>query len=273
MLRKTILVSMISLLIGLLSVYAAVEGKPFTITSSMIEEFLLAPYSILDDAGSGEKKVIIKKKRLRSYTGSPTGLVKYGSIISVANSAAGIDPSTSDATSFQAISGIPVFTKTANNDTVSLSASFSNSFSYVNPDFVQWVFRYCVPDPSMKVAGVSCREIYHVVFSRLFRMLAEARLELARDGLYEKEIKAYAEAMKGSDFMGVFYLEEKFAGRLPEYLCKDTNVPPPYQPHMAIGFWLRRGIDGSSDEIWKGLARFMARYDEEWFASKTKKGR
>lgn len=273
MFRKNILVSMMSLLIGLTSVYAAMEGKPFNITASMIEAFLLTPYSILDDAGSGEKKIIIKKKMLRSYTGSPMGLVKYGSIISVANSAAGIDPSISDATSFQAVSGIPVFTKTANNDTVSLSVSFSNSFSYVNPDFVQWVFRYCVPDPSMKVAGVSCREIYHVVFSRLFRMLVEARLELANDSAYEKEVKAYAEAMKKPDFMGVFYLEERFGSRLPEYFCADQDVPPPYQPFMAIGFWLRRGIDGSSDEIWKGLARFMARYDEEWFASKTKKGR
>ena len=207
--------------------------------------------------------------------GSPGGLVRYGSIIASADAIAGSDPAqfnSGNASSLQKISGIPVFTKTENNDTVSMSRFYSARFSYVNPDFVRWVFRYCVPDPSMKVGGVTCLDIYRVVFSRLFRMLTEARLLLVNEGIYEKEIAAYSEAMPTADFMGVFYLENRFASRLTEYQCTDQDVLPPYQPWMAVGFWLRRGIDGSADEIWKGMTGFMGKYDKEWFSEKIRGG-
>lgn len=272
MIRKLILTILIPASSLTLCVYAAVEGKPFKITASIIESFLLSPDHFLEESGSGDKKIVIKKRILRSYMGSPSGLVRYGSIIASADAFAGSDPeqfSAGNTTSLQKISGIPVFTKTENNDTVSMSRFYSQRFSYVNPDFVRWAFRYCIPDPSMKVAGVTCRDIYRVVFSRLFRMLTEARLLLVNEGIYEKEIKAYSDEIPTADFMGVFYLENRFASRLGEYQCTDQDVLPPYQPWMAIGFWLRRGMDGSSDEIWRGITGFMERYDREWFNEKT----
>ncbi len=275
MVRKSVIMAIIFPVAAIYSAFAAADGKPFRVTAAMVEQLLLSPERFIESSGSGDKQIIIKNRIFRSYTGSLTNLVRDGSIIAIANSIAGITPSGENYTSLaslQSISGLPVFTKTVNNDTVTMSGSSSKSFSHVNPDFVRWASRYCVPEPSMKVAGVSCRDIYRVVFSRLFRMLAESRLELAKEGAYKNEVTAYAEAMKKPGFMGVFYLEEKFAGRLPEYVCTDMDVPPSYQPQMAFGFWLRRGIDGSSDEIWKGLAQFMTKYDGRWFASKTKKG-
>lgn len=36
---------------------------------------------------------------------------------------------------------------------------------------------------------------------------------------------------------------------------------------MAIGFWLRRGIDNTHIELWTGLRKVLLMYDKEWYAS------
>jgi hypothetical protein len=37
---------------------------------------------------------------------------------------------------------------------------------------------------------------------------------------------------------------------------------------MAIGFWIRRGIDGTADELWTGLTKLMQLYDGSWWQAR-----
>ena len=34
---------------------------------------------------------------------------------------------------------------------------------------------------------------------------------------------------------------------------------------FSCGFWLRRGIDGTIDEVWKLMDLIMREYDSEWY--------
>ena len=34
---------------------------------------------------------------------------------------------------------------------------------------------------------------------------------------------------------------------------------------FSVGFWLRRGIDGTAEVVWKLMDKIMREYDGEWY--------
>ncbi len=47
---------------------------------------------------------------------------------------------------------------------------------------------------------------------------------------------------------------------------KEIFGQAPYQYNSTdMGFWLRRGIDGSANELWLALREVLKKYDTAWY--------
>lgn len=142
--------------------------------------------------------------------------------------------------------------------------SFHHDFSHYDSKVIRWGVANLIPDPKSEIMGIKAQVLYDMVGQRFFRMMTEAYLYLKGRGTFAAEQKAYLSAMKAKRFDGIDYLEERFADALPGYQPSGATDSPMTAP-MAIGFWLRRGVDGTAKELWKGLARLMTLYDGNWW--------
>jgi hypothetical protein len=137
-------------------------------------------------------------------------------------------------------------------------------FGFYNPDLVVWGYTNLIPATTDTIAGVPAQTIYTGVFSRFFRMMTESYLHLVDQGIYRQEMDAYWDMATTGKKDGIDYLQARYMEVLPGY--GGTWDGTSMTPQMAIGFWLRRGLDGTSDELWTGLKKVMLRFDGTWYA-------
>ncbi len=138
-------------------------------------------------------------------------------------------------------------------------------FRFFNPELVKWGYQTLLPDPELIIAGTPAQVIYDKVFFRFSRMMTEAYVALLDSGRIDREKDAYwAFALKGKGD-GLDWLDARYKGWLPAYDQEwdGTTMTGP----MAIGFWLRRTIDGTADEVWIGLRQVLWAYDREWYST------
>ncbi|MEM7655458.1 MAG: hypothetical protein AAF399_04960 [Bacteroidota bacterium] len=141
-----------------------------------------------------------------------------------------------------------------------------SAFHAYRPEIVRWGYENLIPDPSSQIAGMRAQDLYQQVFARFFRLLAESYVWLEKhQGKAEEQ--RYQQQFDQVGFDGLAYLEERFADKLPLYETNDAAES--FTPAVAIGFWLRRGLDGSQADFWEGLSRVMLQYDQQWFVSLT----
>ena len=185
------------------------------------------------------------------------GMLYYSHLNGCAGRLTGRPPrSYSDPSPFEALSGLPV---------AAAAPSSERAFTHYNRDIVAWGRRHLLPDPAMPVLGTPAQTVYDGVFSRFFRLMTEAYLHLASRGIVQREMDAYMQAAAGPGFDGLDWLEARYGGTLSGYGAHGDGTA--MTPAMAIGFWLRRGVDGTSDELWLGLQDLVRRFDGAWFAS------
>lgn len=186
------------------------------------------------------------------------GIVLYGGIPeAIAAHSQQPKPGFYDLRPIERLSGLKIHRQRANSE---------RSFSRFNPAIVRWGHQNLIPDPQAKLLGQPCQEIYDKLFSRFFRLMVESRLHLQQKQSQRKEQAAYLKAMKRRRFDGIDYLEKRFAGALPGYDIDQNGTN--FTPAMAIGFWIRRGIDGTAGELWAGLSKLMQLYDGPWWQSR-----
>ena len=143
-----------------------------------------------------------------------------------------------------------------------------SAFKYYNPDFIKWGIDNLYISPETEIYGVKAKDIYNKSFQRYFRLTAESYLYLnKKKGLYKAEQKKYIDSYNKSKdkedgyFEGIDYLKNKFDNSLKSYNQEEYS----YTPGIAVGFWLRRGIDKTDKTLWSGLKKIMINYDNEWF--------
>jgi hypothetical protein len=139
-------------------------------------------------------------------------------------------------------------------------------FGFYNADLVRWGHENLIPDKDTAVGGVPAQQVYDVVFARFFRMMAESYLYLIDSGKYERERKAYWRMARRSGKNrpdGIEWLQGRYSGVLEQYATSWDGTS--MTPQMAIGFWLRRRIDGTDGELWVGLKKLLKRFDREWY--------
>ena len=155
-------------------------------------------------------------------------------------------------------------------------------FGYYNPELISWGIQNLMPEKDAAVSGVPFQTIYDVVFSRFARMMADVYLGLVSTGEIEHEAAAYMRQAESGR-----YRDKKFYG--PRYLYdawSDHNTQAglfhlPYEKYEirysdweepeAFGFWLRRYIDGTHEEVWEGLELFLTRFDPYFLSEITER--
>jgi len=135
-------------------------------------------------------------------------------------------------------------------------------FAYFNPDIIIWGSQNLIPDPTDRIHGKSCQLIYNVVFKRFFRLMTETYIYLNDEGIYHQERDLYYENVVINEDYGLGYLESRFNRVFPQYSSNSTDSP--WTTGMAFGFWFRRSLDGTEDEIWIALDKMMMLYDGSW---------
>jgi bifunctional DNase/RNase len=219
------------------------------------------PYEYMfGGGGDPERQVSIMGKTYGRFMAGIGGILHYGSLSAcVADLSDAVKGSYSDVRPLAELAGLPLHGARMNE---------KQPFGFYNVELVRWGHENLIPDPQMSVGDVAAQQIYDVVFSRFFRMMAESYVYLIDSGKYERERRAYWRmARRGGKNPpdGIEWLQGRYQGVLAGYSTGWDGTS--MTPQMAIGFWLRRRIDGTEGELWIGLKKLLKRFDREWYRS------
>jgi hypothetical protein len=147
-------------------------------------------------------------------------------------------------------------------------------FLFINPKFVEWASDQLVPNPNEMIMGYKAKLIYQYIFKHSVHLFTRAYLYLQKNHKMKTYQLDYSLAMMTPKFNGGRYLNTKYAAisktisktinkTINKTVLKTKLKTYGYTPTMAIGFWLRRGIDGSAPIIWAALKAFLKRFDPQ----------
>ncbi len=172
----------------------------------------------------------------------------------------------------------PVFLSGPHTDG-SLDTGSAASFGHYNPEFVKWAGRALIPgadDPAFRERTQGVYDGYARRIARIYWM-AYAKLA-ATPSCLERELAAYLGAMKAGEGgyyeRWFFFMNEAFCDRDPAHddwffdNGFDGGVPGNVVKG-AVGFWLRRRIDGTDALFADALRRLLGAYDASWLARRS----
>ena len=148
---------------------------------------------------------------------------------------------------------------TVNDEKVAAIEESWPGIPYEN-SFLHWAYSNFVPYPGDFIYDVEAQEIYDVVFRRFFRLMIESYYELNVLMDPEEEKDWYLTITDNA----VEDLWNRYSSVLPAYIIERGGQY--FAPELAIGFWLRRKIDGNEGVIFDGLSLIMHRFDSDWFS-------
>lgn len=154
-------------------------------------------------------------------------------------------------------------------------------FFFVNPAFVTWVSKNMIPNPrGSQLNGWLFQQIYDEGLIHHVRSLAliglyyrqlpdrahEAKLDYARAAT-RYVINDHGELDFRSDNVYLpAHIDSSHKGPYYDWVSSNdlTHLDDGYN-FLDVGFWLRRGIDGSDEALWTLLCDVLKIYDAEWF--------
>lgn len=146
----------------------------------------------------------------------------------------------------------------------------SNLFQHYNPKFIK-ALKNLIPSKEFSINGVSVKEVYGN-YSRFFRLLTESYLYLYKNGTCDSQANNYIKDVEnGEDGLDVLFGSYHYALNEAYEVPSGSEITSPFESHMAFGFWLRRNLDGTHDEIYNVLKIIMNRFDKRWFKMIRKK--
>ncbi|MBB3698897.1 hypothetical protein KMW28_09005 [Flammeovirga yaeyamensis] len=142
-------------------------------------------------------------------------------------------------------------------------------FTTVNPEPIKWIHSNLIPNPNDLLDQFTYQEIYHLTMKRYFRLSVESYLSIQRFSPIIQAQEYYHftvdKNVKASDYLQEYYSNIK---GYEHPLGPEKRSNTYYSPQVASGFWLRRILDGSSDEIYKGFEKVIKLYDSKWYTEK-----
>jgi len=243
-----------------------VDGR--ALTASQLGEiyscWFKSPYDYMfSKSGQPGSVIMINGRSYGTFMGGIGGILHYGSLSECMANLAGVKKkSYSDTSPIACLADVSLYSDQMDE---------SKPFGFFNPDIIKWGYTYMIPDRNDAFGGIATRQVYDIVFSRFFRMMAESYLYFIDKGTLRDEMTAYwekATAKGPGGFDGIDYLQLRYQGALPQYYASWDGTS--MTPQMALGFWLRRGLDGTHKELWKGLKKLLKSYDETWYDSLKK---
>lgn len=209
--------------------------------------------------------ITVNGKKLGQFKSSSKGITVYLSLYQAFKNFSKIENEYEDKL-IGKYAGIPPYQKGHEEDF---------SFGHFNPDLIKWGIDNLYISPDTLIYGVKAQDIYNKSFQRYFRLTTESYLYLTKKkGLYKTEqnkyIGEYNKTIKNEtySFFGPEYLELRYNKLAQFKQYNDDRFT--YSPGIAIGFWLRRGLDKTDKVLWSGLKQVMTNYDKEWFKKVSK---
>jgi len=168
------------------------------------------------------------------------------------------------------LSGVPFQNPTYSVQRTDLvDPNFYDTFYNVNPDFIYWASENLIPDPGQKeLNGFFFQYLYDRLLVYGTRTMAATYLYLHNDDEYELNLEDYIRASSGEQYNVYGELGGYLERRYEDFNATDFGIEeldPDYGYYNDhISFWLRRGLDGSSDALWKSLEKLLKLYDPVW---------
>lgn len=155
-------------------------------------------------------------------------------------------------------------------------------FGHYNPEFVRWMGDHLIPGEKDEAFRARTQATYDRSVAPLARIMYLTHMKLtAIPGCALAEQKAYEAAIgtaktQGADISG--YYERWFYFLNPGFCENSRDLEALFQngfdggvdgnvTKTAVGFWLRRRLDGTDDEFAAALGRLLKTYDAAWLAS------
>lgn len=207
----------------------------------------------------------LNNKKYGMYTEGIKGLVFYSQFMKSIAELAGNEVSGKFGSfaALEKLSGVSAFTTGEKEfQGYGIIRDGKQDFHHYNPEMIRWGMLNLIPDPDLNIFGISAQEIYNKSFQHFFRMMTETHFYITEKRNFKQEQIAYKAFFDVEDFNGIDYLSQNYGNRMAKYYFSETNVQ--MTPYMAIGFWLRRGIDGTEKDCWKALSFFMEKFDPEF---------
>lgn len=145
-------------------------------------------------------------------------------------------------------------------------------FGRLNPAFLTWASDNLVfaNDEPLFDETINLQYIYDGTFKRTLWMLAASYEYLGSGDNLDYECDLYWDAMQEEGFDGVSYLHGKygsldssttFFGKYYEQFPSGSGEYYYFNEPEAIGFWMRRKLDGSHKEVFLLLQKMLESYD------------
>jgi hypothetical protein len=176
--------------------------------------------------------------------------------------------SIADEASLRALAPMPIFLSGPHADRLVLDDA--RQFGHYNPEFVTWFVAHAVPGAEDEAFRAMSQPIY----SAYVRFLAEIYLAAyektrAEPGCFASERDAYAAHLERGTLPGYYY--ERWFWWLNPGFCKDPdggfNAFSADDGGMdgnvtksAMGFWVRRSLDGTMEAWHEGLLKLTRTY-------------
>jgi hypothetical protein len=160
----------------------------------------------------------------------------------------------------------------------------AQTFGHYNPAFVRWAVDHLVPgadDPAFRAAT---QDIYDRHVKPLARTFFATYRKLQREPeCFERERQAYSALLERRRLPPSYY--ERWWGFMADSFCRTGGNPPlDHQSvygtlydvnvvNTSVGFWVRRSIDGTMPEFYRGLERLVRAYDPEAYHGGTASSR
>ena len=149
-------------------------------------------------------------------------------------------------------------------------APYECELTNYDPRAIEWLAEW-VPQPTNKIGAHTVQQVYEGSFSRIVRMMVETRLWLHQQDLaYEQSSYCHHVAVdrrfkeldpKQTPQLPV-YLKQRYQQVLPVYGAGIRSVD--FGPQLAVGFWIRRSLDGTDTAFWNNLIYVLERFDGAW---------
>ena len=149
----------------------------------------------------------------------------------------------------------------------------SNEFGHYNPEFVQWAHDQLIPGATDENFRKQTQGIYdRYVQQRAFLFDATYRKAVAEPDCWRSEVERYRSLLESGQLPEYDY--ERYFFFMNEGFCSHSDTGFDYfYDHgfdggydgnvvkTCVAFWIRRSLDGTADQFYKGLQKLRRTYE------------
>jgi hypothetical protein len=167
------------------------------------------------------------------------------------------------------LAGLPVFRRGPHEDG-RLHLTSPHDFGRYNPAFLTWLEENLLPVLEHPSFVTLARPRYKIFLEHIGRTYHKAHLRYANDRAFLKEQAKLYQKENEQRVLGMSESNVPFHKRYhldPDQLVSGENAK---HRSEALGFWLRRHLDGTFEQFGRLMVRLLGKYDSEILEKKEK---